>query len=247
MNNIRFVLLAGCLVVTIGCSRQKVAVFETDAASGDPAKAKESKRNGPDKDQAKAEVVGDGFPFPSDQGGVLLAKLLAPASRHTASSDRSGPRRFPAAPALEKPSVPLPANQADVVRLPNEKAAGLTQPGKVPEGLPLGSYLGTAPLPEAQQLPVGQRVRLPGVDVNRPLPLPPLAQAVPDRAPLDDPTTEASQAAALAGSLPQRSIPAPFLRLNLPDPFENRITVRLRTALPEDGIPVAASPRTPKQ
>src|SRR5262249_53072978 len=88
--------------------------------------------------------------------------------------------------------------------------------------------------------------RLPSPDVNRPVALPPLAQPVLDRAALDDQTSAASLDAALAAPVPQRSAPAPFLRLTLPDPFEHRQTVKLRAIPPEDLMPVAASPRLPR-
>jgi hypothetical protein len=57
--------------------------------------------------------------------------------------------------------------------------------------------------------------------VNQPIPLPILAQPVSSRAPLDDATAEASRNAALATSPPARSTPAPFLKIDLPNPFEN--------------------------
>jgi hypothetical protein len=101
-------------------------------------------------------------------------------------------------------------------------------------------------LPERPQVPDGGRIRLPGPDANQPVPLPVLAVPRGDRAPLDDPTLDASGAAALAEVLPARASPAPFLRLNLPDPFENRAAVRLRTALPEEAVPLPIAPRLPR-
>jgi hypothetical protein len=91
--------------------------------------------------------------------------------------------------------------------------------------------------------PAGKRTRLPSVDVNQPLPLPLLAQPVPDRAPLDDATGEASHTAALAAAPPRRGTPAPFLRLGLPDPFENRLPPR---ATMEEVLPAPGPSRLPK-
>jgi hypothetical protein len=99
--------------------------------------------------------------------------------------------------------------------------------------------------PQAQVLPAGERTRVSSPDPDQPIPLPILARPVPDRASLEDATTEASTAAALAGPLPRRTSPAPFLRLKLPEPYENRRPLSL--PLPEeDATPTAASPRTPK-
>jgi hypothetical protein len=64
---------------------------------------------------------------------------------------------------------------------------------------------------------------------------------------LGDPTPEVSLAAVLAQPVPVRSAPAPFLRLNLPDPFEHAQAVRLRTLPAEDPTPPVAFPRLPSR
>ena len=66
-----------------------------------------------------------------------------------------------------------------------------------------------------------------------------------DRVSLDDPTTEASREAALAAQPPARTNAAPFQKNNLPDPFENRQTGRVRTPPPEDPAPIAGRPAKP--
>jgi hypothetical protein len=147
---------------------------------------------------------------------------------------------------VEAPALPLPHGQPEVARLPLAKPAVKPRPSPLPEGLPLADYHDTPPPPGPQRLPAGEPVRLPSDDVNRPVPLPLLGQATPDRAPLDDPTSEASQTAALAAAMPQRTTPAPFVKLTLPDPFENRQVVRLPAVPPEETTPVTATPRPPK-
>jgi hypothetical protein len=94
------------------------------------------------------------------------------------------------------------------------------------------------------KLPASPKVAWPSPDINEPILLPILARPVVDRASLDDPSGDASQAAALASSVPERTNPAPFLRLNLPDPFEHRNAARLRTPLPESPLPIG-TPRLP--
>jgi hypothetical protein len=75
--------------------------------------------------------------------------------------------------------------------------------------------------------------------------LPILARPVSDRASLEDPTGDASTAAALAATLPRRVIPAPFLRLSLPEPFEFRRPLTL--AVPAEATdPRTSTPQTPK-
>jgi len=62
---------------------------------------------------------------------------------------------------------------------------------------------------------------------------------------MDDPTVEASLAAALALSPPFRVTAIPFVRFVLPNPFEHRETIKLREPPPEDSTPVTATPKTP--
>jgi hypothetical protein len=99
--------------------------------------------------------------------------------------------------------------------------------------------------PRKEKLPAAKLPRVPAPDLNQPVPLPVLARPQADRAPLTDPTGDASLAAALAQPVPVRTTPAPPLRLNLPDPFENHQVARVRTPPPEEPQPVAPAPKKP--
>jgi hypothetical protein len=111
--------------------------------------------------------------------------------------------------------------------------------------LPLTGYWGDPMVPQRPKIPVGERIRLASPDVNQPIPLRPLAQKQAEPMSSEDPTGEMSLAAALAAAPPKRAVPAPFLRLTVPDPFEHRHAVRLRIELPEDSAPITSSPRLP--
>ena len=63
--------------------------------------------------------------------------------------------------------------------------------------------------------------------------LPILATPMPERASLDDPTMAASTAAVLAAPPPERTTPAPYTRMGVPDPFEHRRPLTLR--VPPEG------------
>jgi hypothetical protein len=237
-------LLAGLLLVLCACRRSGVTLAPADGLGAD-AKSRPAVQEAP-KEVGKAETApGDGFPFPDDRGGELLGKLLTPTVKLPPDEDRAGPRRFPRSAVVDAPT-PLPSGQPDVARLPADKPPTPPRPGPVADGPPLADYLGTPRPPESERLLTGERTRLLSEDVNQPVPLPLLGQQTPDRAPLDDPTAEASLAAALAATMPQRTTPAPFLKLAVPDPFENRRAVRLATVPPEDQTPASASPRLPK-
>jgi hypothetical protein len=196
-----------------------------------------------EKQQAEAD---NAFQFPDDRGGKLLETLLAPSEQGRDRLDaRTRPRRPPASASLENPSPSLPLSQTQPRPVKLEKPLPALQPNPVRDGLPLEDYRGSPRLPQVMALAAGPRTRLPSPDVNKPLPLPILASQVLDRASLDDPTGDASLAAALALSPAPKTTPAAFSRRSLPDPFEHRDTVKLRKPPAEESTPSTASPRPP--
>jgi hypothetical protein len=124
----------------------------------------------------------------------------------------------------------LPSAQVEVPRLPT-RMSSTSKPRPLPEELPILRGRLEPIMPQARILPAGDRVRLSSVDAHQPLPLPFLAHPIIDRAPLDDVTSDASQAAALAAPPLVRTAPAPFIKMNLLDPFENRLK---EGAVPEE-------------
>ena len=131
------------------------------------------------------------------------------------------PRRPPPALDARPPVLPPPSIQPAPPPVPGERNRKTPAPRlAIDETLGLGR--GDPRPPEPRRLAVGARVRLPSPDVNQPIPLPILAQPTADRASLDDPTGDASAEAALAAAMPKRTMPVPYSRLTLPDPFDNR-------------------------
>jgi hypothetical protein len=239
-------LLSGCLAAGLaGCGKR--VSFTSDAEGGVEASAEGGQAEGgkPGRAGGGGSGAGGGFRFPAGPGGKQLADLLTPSEKISPPSDRStpGPLRFSPPPTLEKMEPPLPPNMADVPRLPLEPLSPPLRPRLLPEEPPLYRVRLEAAGPQRLGLPAGILVRVPSPDVDRPVPLPVLAQESPDRAPLDDPTGEASVALALEALIPQRVNPAPFLRLTLPDPFEHSEVVRLRTPPPEAPTPPGEPPK----
>jgi hypothetical protein len=229
--------LTAWFVALSGCSRTAVTLAPPYAGAGQEVRLT---TNAP-QESNQATAATEGFRLPDDHGGELLAKVLTPEVRPATQDDLTGPRRFPRSPAVETPAIPVPPGQADVVRLPRSNAGSTVRPGPLPEDLPLAGYHDTPPPPEPKTLLTGERVRVPSEDVNQPVPLPLLGQVTPDRAPLDAPTAEHSLAAAVAAQMPARTNPAPFVKLTVPDPFENRQTVRLPAMPPEEVAPARVS------
>jgi hypothetical protein len=212
--------------------------------SGPAAVAKSEPGKGRPAGETKPNGTGDGVRYADDSGGKLLAALLPPHRTvpPVPAGSPSGPRRPAGLPHLERPELPLPPNLSGLPRPPLDPPVRPVRPRSLAGGMPLGWYRSDPDVPQRQKLPASAGVRLPSVDVNRPVPLAVLGQAQPDRALLTDPAPEVSREAALAGAVPPRTIPVPFLRLNLPDPFEHRRAVRLRNLPDEEKLPVKAGP-----
>lgn len=179
-----------------------------------------------------------------DRESALLADLLAPGRSDVRLDAPASPRRLPTRDWQEP--IPLPApSDLTLPRAPLEKSSKKLRPAHVLEPVPLLDQWTFPRLPGAPYLPVGPRLRVPSPDVDEPIPLPILASPAQDRAALDDPTLEASLAAALALSPPLRATVVPFVRLVSPNPFEHRETIKLRQPPAEDSSPVTATPRPP--
>jgi hypothetical protein len=220
-----------------------VAVAEGPVAEVAPHK--DSDGPGPhrvDKEEGPRGI----FAFPRDSGGALLAKLLPPDTAAAAGERTTRPVPRPAPRGLDVKSEPLlpPRAAGSMPPQPPQVKKPAIRPRLVAaEELTEASE--RVRLPEETLLPAVDRAREPSPDVNEPLALPILAQPVPDRAPLEDPTGDASTAAALAAALPQRVIPAPFLRLTIPEPFEFRRPLTLVVPT-ETAAPHTSTPQTPK-
>jgi hypothetical protein len=163
------------------------------------------------------------FMFPEDAGGVLLAKILPPKDAPTTRLEQRQPtpRRALVSSFAAPPVLPLPSSHAPMPRLPSETRRGSLRPSLALEET-LDNRPDTPILPQAPTLPQRARVRVASIDVNEPIPLPILATAISERAPLDDPTLDASTAAAIAAPIPPRTSKAPFLKLTLTDPYDHR-------------------------
>jgi hypothetical protein len=182
-----------------------------------------------------AETALEEFRFPDDRAGRLLARLLQPQTRIAFySADVAAPRRASPS-AIDQPSAPLLPAQTPPVRLRLDKGPGPLRPGPLPGEVVPNGLIDTR-LPERIHLPAGDRVRLPSPDITSPAPLPLVGQAVTDRVSLDDPTADLSLSAALTAPAPKRTQPAPFIRLSVPDPFENRKLVQRRDEPVEEMI-----------
>ena len=180
----------------------------------------------------------------ADKAAKRLDELLQPGSK--VAPPASVPAQFPAAKVVEKPEPLARVYDGLPPKPPLAKADKVRGPRSVPEGTPPVAFGALPAQPQAIELPTQPLVKLLPVDVTSPLPLPILAKPKADRASLDDTTLEASQTAALKPFTPRRTVPVPFVPLNLPDPFENLRGGGLREMPPESEQPPPVPVRTPR-
>jgi len=235
-------LVLGSMALCLpGCSRRSDALAPT-AVLSEQTPVEE-------KQPPTAVPVANGrpFAFPAGKGGELLGQALRPSDKLDAVDRNPGPLNLRAPAEVHDPSPRLRENQASVPRPSLTPKVAPLRPRMLPEDAPLTAYRADPQPPSRSELPVRALVSAPSVDVNQPLSLGFLSGYQSDRVALDDPTDDSSQRAALATALPVRSSPVPFTPDNLPDPFQNIQTIKLRTPPPEDHEPASGAVRLLKQ
>ena len=239
-NRVALCIVAGSVLAVSACAPRPANV----EAATEPALVTPSVANFFSGSQPTSKEEMDPSEGVMDRGSKLASDLLAPgAKENTHSEVATSPQRKPAR-DLQEPIV-LPPPSVSTPHPLLETRGKVARPVLLEEPAPLFDQLALPRLPEQPHLAVGPRLRIPSPDVNQPIALPLLGQPAQDKASLDDPTLDVSIAMAIAVSPPLRVNTAPFLRLVLPNPFENRDAIRLRKDLEEDTTPVTATPRVP--
>ena len=203
----------------------------------------------PKANQVSASLAVDAggkFEFPTDSSGPLLEKLLVPrdpepfaAPNQSRQIERAVPGRI-AQPAPEMPStaalpVPFPLS---VIRD--------VQPRLPIDSVPLELARAIPEVPARITMPIGLATQIASSVTDQPVELSQLSVRSPSRASLVDPTDEFSASSVIGAKLPLRSTPAPFVQLDIPNPFENRAAVKLSTPIVVDPVAALALPPSPK-
>jgi hypothetical protein len=186
------------------------------------------------------------FRFSDDEAGKLLAKLLTPLPlRQLAPLPTTAPRERPLPSRFAQPELLPLVSSTMPVRCPMPRRAD-PRPSPPAERVPLELAGLLVERPERIELPVGSLARLPAPDAKLPTALPILARPSAERASLDDPTADWTAASVLTAKLPLRSTAAPFVKVDLPDPFENVEAAKVKTVVAEDPLTAIGSPPPPK-
>jgi hypothetical protein len=185
------------------------------------------------------------FRFPNDAGGQKVAATLAPSAPSVPTTPpAAGPK--PRTSAIDRGEIPLPRVTSKMPRLalPLAKA---TRPSPPPERVPNDLGQAAAESVAAVRLSVTPVDRAPAAAKLTPGDLPPLAQQLPGRAPLDDPTAELSAARVVFAEVAWPAVRAAFVRFGIPDPFEFAAHLGGKTAVERElGVtPVNVPPARP--
>jgi hypothetical protein len=226
---------AGTLLGIEGCAKQATTVIVPDGGSS---------MNVDDRAEAPAGPEAP-FRLPADAAGKLLGKVLPPTPRpgKLDNPTRRTPPPVPQ-PRFADPTLALPAVTPDLPRLPGVVKKAPVRPEFVQAEALEESFL-EPQVPRQPAFATGKRTHVPSEDAALPPPLQVLATPVPDRVSLEDATMDASTGAAVAAVLPERTAPAPYQRMTVPEPFENRRALTL--SIPEERTePASEGPRPPK-
>jgi|GEM_PF-4601247 len=189
---------------------------------------------------------GGTFAFPAgDAGKRLSVVLVSGAKLGEPDRDRRAakPRTLPA--YLNPESGTMVAPEFPIRRLSGVRSAPV-RPMAIPDRVAVDFTRVDVVLPESPTFPVGPLTNNPGLDFNRPAPVQILGRYIPDRASLEDPTVDFIPAMVVNPALPLKEVVAPFVRLTLPDPFENAGPAQIKNPPKEDtnaALGTTAKPR----
>lgn len=228
-------VLLGAVVSAGGCKRSAAVTVETV----EPAPVAQT------EPPPRAEQIASSRPASvyDDLGSKVVARTLEPPQTpKVPMGRRTKPLPWRGLVALERPELPLAEPLTNVISLPPAKTKA-PRPRLLADIAPLIEYTAEPAPPQRLDMPPAQLIRTPSRDVNLPIDLPAQANWKPDRAGLDDPAAEFALESAQSAASPLREQPAPFVPVNLPEPFPNRASVT--APAPEPPV-VAATPQPPK-
>jgi hypothetical protein len=240
-RNLTIAALA-CLALSACGKPARNVSFEREVVAGpQPAVVKAD----PDSSAAPDPDPGGTFAFAEDGGGKILAKILPPAEPARLPPDaKTGPKPRTGLAVLERPELPPKVLNPAIPGVSQAKRSPL-RPHPPLESAPLADFRDDLIVPQRPELPRTELVRQLTRDVTEPALLPQLAKPLADRAVLDDPTAEFSGQRVVAHQPPMRETPTPFVRINLPEPFEHRAATKPLDSEPPVVSPVPAPPKMP--
>jgi hypothetical protein len=242
-TNCRYVIVA--VLAAFGCAKQPdrvesmvvqpVAAAEQSVLTSEIATHKE-------ESSALTRVAA----FADDGAGKLLSQLMMPGSpAFRARLEQKGPGERPPPTSIARPDPPATGVALIPATYPSPAAAELRRV-VLAERVP-ADFAPLVNVPQRTEFVVAFIPGIPAPDAKRRVALPILARPTLDRASLEDPTADFTAQSIVNNKFPPRSTPAPFIRVNLPDPFENAEAVKVKTIIKEDPLTAVGNPPPPKR
>jgi len=236
------------LIVLAGCTKSggNAIAVETSEEKTAPLPQGFVAQVDENKDAPVVSEPGAKFVFPADTGGKLLSELLPPVDLPKPpppTPSQQSRRDVPYAIANPAPMLPIGESLPPTIRLAIAKDIAPTLPVEV---VPMSFARIEPELPIRLEQPIGLATDIRALDPNLQVEVPRLAQRSVNRASLNDPTDDYSAASVIGAPLPLRTTPAPFVQIDLPNPFENAETIKLQAPITVDPSVVISSVPTPK-
>jgi hypothetical protein len=231
------------ITLAFGCAKSNgPSPVVQPIAAQDQAKVEPAKVDPKEHAKGAPLAARGSFTFPTDGGGKILAGTLppkAPAPLGPLSAKTASERTLPAYLAAPD-AASVPASLAP--RLYPQPMRIAARPTPLPDRVPADLAQRELDRPESIVLPVGALTKIDPLDVKPPVALPILARPTGDRAPLDDPTAEFTARSIVNNNLPLRVTLSLFVKVNLPDPFENAGPAKVKVSIPDDPAKALGNP-----
>jgi hypothetical protein len=242
-------LIVPAMLAIIGCAKEQDRSASLDAqpvAAAEQSETTLATANIASRKEVSA-VATHSSVLTDDGAGKLLEELTTSGSPGIRIPlPRKSPRERILPARIAQPEPADVANTLVPVRCPSPALADVR-----PVALVERASTDFAPLafvvPERIEFPVAIFTALPAADVTRPVPLPTLARHSVDRGSLEDPTAEFTLQSIVNNKPPLRSLPAPFVKVVLPDPFENAEAVKVKITIKEDPLTAVGNPSPPNR
>jgi hypothetical protein len=237
-------------VLVAGCNRPAPPTFDSSASAAEATPAIQPIAATPTPTGAgqPTPAASTEFAYPPDLAGKQLPQVVAPKVPPLPQTEKFGQTplaRTPSVKLLDPDPLTRTVFVPTPVSLPRPAGVKPTSPA---ERVPPDIGFGADAVPAKTVFAVGPGITAKVRDLNLPPDLPILGRPVPDRASLEDPTADTSNAAIVTNSKIPTLLPSAFQRMGLPDPFELADQVKPRVPPNTEPlvVPVTVNPARPK-
>jgi hypothetical protein len=188
------------------------------------------------------------FEYPTDLTGKAVVMAVTPETPSLTPVERFGSAPKPRTPSAKilNPETMVKANYTPPPIMPSKSdGVSISHPR---EEVPFNLGRGADMIPTKPTFPISAAITERARDVNLPPAMPTLGRPMNERVSLEDPTSDAANAAIVSPVVKVPLESAEFVKVTLPDPFElgEQIKPKVPTAAEPGMKPVAVNPQRVK-